>query len=482
MAVDSGIVWEIRTSGDQANGGGFKTGASGVDKSQQAAAEWALDPVTSSGGTATMTNANAHGDMVGNICYVVSGTNATTGWYEIVSVDAGVGFDVDRNWCTGACNNGVVNVGGAWKIGGNLDDNFFEAKTAGNIIYIESGTYNAGEDISTSTNGTAALSIQVIGYVTTRSTIPIGTDRPLINLSDRWVGGSYWRLFNLRLVGSNASQYVHGAGTFGCGQNLYIENTHLTTTKGACEINPSGRFVGCEAKTLKGIGFKVEGVAIGCYARACDKGFEMVAGAIVNCVAVACQYGAWTLANDDTVTGCTFRGCRVGYRTSTYENVHIVNNIFADNFVGFETGGAKENVYFDYNCWHNNTTDMDPAHGDKGEHAVDADPDFTSAVVEGTDGATDGAGTTFTAASNPFGDVTIGDVLVIVEAGTGATLGAYDIVAVPGAGEVTLDRSAGANKTGIDYRLLIDERFTLGDSSNAADAGVDAGTFGGCTV
>jgi hypothetical protein len=49
MALNAAIVWEIRTTGAQTNGGGYKTGATGTNYSQQAAAQWANLAVTSDG-------------------------------------------------------------------------------------------------------------------------------------------------------------------------------------------------------------------------------------------------------------------------------------------------------------------------------------------------------------------------------------------------------------------------------------------------
>ena len=101
MAIATTIVWELRTTGVDTNGGGYKPGATGTDFSQQDAAQYALTGVTTAAADAILLTANAAADMVGNICQIRSGTNFTTGFYEILSVVVGVSITLDRT-CTSA--------------------------------------------------------------------------------------------------------------------------------------------------------------------------------------------------------------------------------------------------------------------------------------------------------------------------------------------------------------------------------------------
>ncbi|MEK6860373.1 MAG: hypothetical protein AABY07_00240, partial [Nanoarchaeota archaeon] len=108
MALNDAICWEVRTTGDDANSGGFKTGASGTDRSQQDAAHVTFNgttvTATTTGISSTMTLAGytvISGD-VGNIIQISGGTNFTSGFYEITSVDTGFNnWTVDRNCSTG---------------------------------------------------------------------------------------------------------------------------------------------------------------------------------------------------------------------------------------------------------------------------------------------------------------------------------------------------------------------------------------------
>jgi len=81
MALASATVWEVRTAGNDTNGGGFVTGASGSDWSQQDAARTGADVTDISvtdavaAGTTTITSATANFDttIVGNIVYFEGG-------------------------------------------------------------------------------------------------------------------------------------------------------------------------------------------------------------------------------------------------------------------------------------------------------------------------------------------------------------------------------------------------------------------------
>ena len=57
MALSTGIVWEVRTTGALDNGGGFNPASSGVDYSQQNSAELSLTDGDCDGST-TLTSAN----------------------------------------------------------------------------------------------------------------------------------------------------------------------------------------------------------------------------------------------------------------------------------------------------------------------------------------------------------------------------------------------------------------------------------------
>ena len=177
-ALNSAIVWEVRTTGNVNNGGGFKLGASGSYLSQQDAAQYALTTATTAAADAIILDASAAADMVGNVLYIVSGTNFTVGFYEVISVVVGVSITVDRNCTTAAGALGVINIGGAT----NHPNSISAAIAAGNTIHMKLSTYQpVGANayvVDTSVSGTSANPIKWIGYNTTRNDNPTGANRP----------------------------------------------------------------------------------------------------------------------------------------------------------------------------------------------------------------------------------------------------------------------------------------------------------------
>lgn len=486
MAINAAVVWNVQTDGSQTNGGGFKAGASGTDYSKQAAAQWGNEAVTSAGAGTTMLTANAAATMVGNTLYVVSGTNATVGWYEITSVSVGVSITTDRNWCTGAVADGVVNIGGAFLIGGSLDHNFLSGLTAGNTVYIKSGTYTLGESF-TSKTGSSTAPVSLIGYNSSHGDCPTGTDRPLLDGGATYTltAGSYNKWSFLRATtAANWSTIQIGANSmlFGCG----VAHTGTNASQRAIYTSGSGiviMYCDVTAPRNQGIYYNGDAIVVGCYIHDCNKGIY-APGAYTACfgsIIETCQTGIDIAGGDgQRFYHCVIRNCVTGITATTGYADAFINNIIADCVTGASWGTAEPINYWDYNIWYNNGTDV--SNVTKGPNAIATDPMFGSSIVEGADGVTDAGGTVFTAASNPFSGVTTDDCLNIVEAGTGATLGVYAISSVDGVGQLTLSRSAGASKTGIDYKVIKGADFTLETGSSALNAGVDAGTYGACTT
>ena len=90
MALSASGVWEVRTAGNDTNGGGFKSGASGTDYSQQDAKNTAGNNISTtdavSDGTTTITSATAAftSAIVGNFIYLTGGTGSIAAqWREV---------------------------------------------------------------------------------------------------------------------------------------------------------------------------------------------------------------------------------------------------------------------------------------------------------------------------------------------------------------------------------------------------------------
>jgi hypothetical protein len=185
MALHANIEWEIRTAGNNDNGGGFKVGATGVDRCQQDAAHAVLTTASTVHSTTTQINVDA-GDYtvstqdVGNIIQITGGT-ATAGFYEITAVDTGNNrWTLDRS----AGSSGQTVVG---RMGGALahPQTIGSVIVAGNTIHIKSGTYlKVGSNsyvLQSTVQGGSGTPINWIGYNTTRRDRPIGNNRPLFD-------------------------------------------------------------------------------------------------------------------------------------------------------------------------------------------------------------------------------------------------------------------------------------------------------------
>jgi len=137
MAIPENTTWEVRPgAGSSANGGAFVPGSTGTDYSQQNSAQFTGTDLASL--TFSVVSSASHSFVstdVGNIIKVSGGTGLTAGYYQIVSVSAGLAT-LDRDTGTGS--------GGTWALGGAFDTmaTAISAITASNIVYLK-GTYTA---------------------------------------------------------------------------------------------------------------------------------------------------------------------------------------------------------------------------------------------------------------------------------------------------------------------------------------------------
>jgi len=144
-AIASTTVWEVRTTGNTANGSGFNASNAsvGTDYSQQDAAQDSGTDLASADGDAVpcVVTSATHNFVAadnGNLIQITeAGDGFTLGFYEIVSTATNAAT-LDR-----ACGSDGAKTGGDWAYGGASDhpDRFSAIVTAGNKTYIEGGTY-----------------------------------------------------------------------------------------------------------------------------------------------------------------------------------------------------------------------------------------------------------------------------------------------------------------------------------------------------
>jgi hypothetical protein len=277
MAINAACVWEIRSTATASNAGGgfFKTGATGTDFSQQNAPQYSLTGGTSAGAGAVIDHASAAADMVGNGLRIVSGTNATVGWYEVISVVAGVSITVDRNCTTAAGASIVFNVGGALSLAHSSDQTALLTAVGGNKIWIKSGTYVLTGTLNLgSQNGTLGAQISYEGYDSTRGDQPKGSTRPAIS-GGILITGNYFNFTSLYWTHSVGADMIQ-PGTRCSFRHCKFINTTTTASQRAMLLSDANIVSHCEAASFRGTGIRHTNSAVinHCYIHDSDIGID----------------------------------------------------------------------------------------------------------------------------------------------------------------------------------------------------------------
>lgn len=298
MALSANTVWEIRTGGSDTNGGGFVTGASGVDYSQQNSAQYALTNVTTAAANAILLSASAAADMVGNILYIASGTNFTVGFYQVTAVSVGVSITVDRTCTSAAGALGVVNVGGALATPGQLAANLITVGIDGMNAWMKVGTYTltgatpnvSGGPVDASAATITGIRFQLEGYSVTRGD---RAGRPELN------AGTQTSLTLWKIGATDRQRFVHLAanGNSKTGVNGFSANA---TRGGVFDCLASN----CDQTGTTGFALVGISMLAKCKASACLIGFTVSAGAPVDCWADGCGTGFST-----SIPGVSFTSC-----------------------------------------------------------------------------------------------------------------------------------------------------------------------------
>lgn len=205
MAIAAASVFEVRGgAGSDNNGGGFVAGASGTDYSQQNSAQGNGTNLTVDASTNTDVTPDGYtvgANDVGNLIQITAGAGFTTGFYQILSIQGGTKWRLDRSPAA------TSTAGGTWAIGGALNtiDKALAGAVAQNVIYVKAATYTI-----TASLAVTQTALEIIGYNSSRTEWlddeTIGT-RPLITTSTNsvhmWLlntaSKDYFALRNLRL-------------------------------------------------------------------------------------------------------------------------------------------------------------------------------------------------------------------------------------------------------------------------------------------
>jgi hypothetical protein len=201
MALAAATVWEVRTTGNDANGGGFVAGASGTDRSQQAAAQIAYtDLVLATTTTLTSALNPFSAAEVGNILNITGGAGFTTGWYQIVSVSV-VTATIDRVGGTLGSTGGTGNLGGALLTPAQACS--ASCAVGGNTVWVRGGTYSSAVTVTLVASPGYGNSCQLQGYGTTRGDL----GKPVLSFTAAVNGltmsGNRWIISDFEIDGTD---------------------------------------------------------------------------------------------------------------------------------------------------------------------------------------------------------------------------------------------------------------------------------------
>lgn len=324
MALSANTVWEVRNGGNDTNGGGFVTGSSGNDYSQQVSPQWALSGIATSGAGAVFLTATAASTMVGNICNIVSGTNFTSGWYQITAVSVGVSVTVDRACCTGVGAIGVINIGGALVSAGAAAAQWVN----GNLIYVK---YNATPfSITSGSNNVAGGCLtltgtqKLVGYDTTRTIVNTDANRPTFKAS-----------------GISGVTVITPGGN----QNIYVANIIVDGNSLASMIGFGGgqMVVNCKAANCTTTGFQGVQYAFLCEAASCGVGYNY-SGAFFGCVAHNCTGAGFYSNGGFSAQGCiSYSNGGAGFDCQNTFNMMFTNCIaYGNTGSGFANNSGSQ--------------------------------------------------------------------------------------------------------------------------------------------
>lgn len=468
------MVWECRATATAGNinGGGFKPGATGTDFSQQNAAQYALSSLTSAGAGAIVLTATAAADMVGNVAHITSGTNFTTGWYEVISVSVGVSFTTDRNCTTGVGAAGVANIGGAMSMASTLDQDFLAIVTGGNTVWVKSGSYTLGEAVAVASGlASQGATISFKGYTTARGDNPvIAANMPAIDTNGNTFNtDAFWQHSYLNVTGNTANILAGGINQ----EYNFCKVTNTSTTAGRACINvgADSTIFGCEIVSQNGtcivtaLGLKIlnnymhdsaNGVVTGAATGRCTVSGNIFERMLTTGVNVAITTTGFNVERN-TFYGSEAKAVGTGLLCGgSAPSVKFTNNIFYGWLTGVNMGGTNPSDTGFYNTFSNNGTNATnyTLHGTD----VTTNPTFTGASqITGTTATTSGA--VLTQAGGDFSTVTDNIDYLRVTAGTGVTTGCSLITSHTGT-SVTVNSTLGTSSGGdVAYSIGVGHNF-----------------------
>ncbi|MCK5617106.1 right-handed parallel beta-helix repeat-containing protein [Candidatus Pacearchaeota archaeon] len=266
----------------------------------------------------------------------------------------------------------------------DIEDN----SEAGDIYYMEAGTYTLNEGLDMTSggsnkNGTAALPIKTIGVVGAEAAdaeppgvayYATGTDRPDIVCGANIFGfGAYWviRNFDITITENNGLEVesfcvvdkvtVVATGTrafFSNGEQVTFMDCDGTGGSQVIYTGKDGRVIGC----------RCSGSPTGIFCGGSQA--VLVGNKIDDCpIGIDVDNEAGIVIINNTLRGD--QNADVGITASTGTACIVQNNLIDTFAIGAEWDTPSPSNIFDYNCWANNTDDVEGVEVIWGPHRVE---------------------------------------------------------------------------------------------------------------
>lgn len=318
MTLASTVVFEVRVTGSDGNGGGYDPALAGTDRSQQNAAQVAIDnstivcttPAANSNVLTFVSGYTPSAADLGNCVQIAGGTNVNPGVYEITA-------QTSTTWTlSGATNLTTATAGGlaiTGAMGGAFASPAIASKyaAAGNTVFVK---YNAtAYPVSNTANVAggkfvALVNLTLVGYDVTRTTANSDANRPTFAAAANNVQDICDNAFTSNIIANaNGHSGCNGFGSMGSG-TFYRRCEVIGCSVGFVNQNGAGMAEQCEASgcTSESYAFGGGSVYTGCLADgqtgagACyylNSGLQT----LLNCAAVNAPAGAVVVASGEAI-------------------------------------------------------------------------------------------------------------------------------------------------------------------------------------
>jgi hypothetical protein len=233
-AINATMQWDVQTTGNDANGGGFDpgVGSPGTDFSQGGAT--AFTDLVCATTTCTSVTLGFSSAAPGNTLNIASGPGCNTGVFEILSQSTGtatLNASAGTGTCTGRAYGTLATLCSAYS-SSNCTVGAIAHTVAGNTIWVKSGTYTTTVGFTLTNAAATSVAPLIEGYASTHG--DFGT-RPLLttatnSLNVFSIEGEGTRLINL-------SVSITASTPFSCFGDSNSSSATLLLYKVKCDMS-----------------------------------------------------------------------------------------------------------------------------------------------------------------------------------------------------------------------------------------------------